>query len=591
MPSGAQGSRHGAGQVDRRRRHDFGVSLGVHHCAECHKVVWNRGCACCGDRLCAAHFAGHRCKHAGSACSSSAPTPGAEEPPLVDAAALARDCGHLALSGRYHGPERALEEDVMVDHEVLGTGVSGLVKAGRHRRDGRRCAVKSFSKRGLREAQLTSLKNEAEVFLSVDHPHIAKLDAVYETGDSLHLVMEHLEGGEIYDRLAKCRRFGEPLAAETLRQALSAVSYLHAQRLVHLDLKVENFIYERGDLRHVKLIDFGFAERLPPGRRLRKPCGSLHSVAPEVLARDYDEKADVWSMGVLAYILLTGTSPWKGADSQVMDSIRQGRPNYSRPQFLELSPGARDFVKSLLTFDAAARPSAEQALSHPWLDLAAAASSPSPNAAALAQRYLRARRLPVGLTSEARSLFLKTCDARGVISLDGFVRLMKPPGVSRQDAEQMFGALDLMRRREVCFSDFLAAVVPHLDHHEEDQPPLMPRLDLSESLPGAVEEQAQAASAPEPIGSSPRSPRGASKPCCEDDAASTVAGPVRDSLLTLSSAISSEDVPEAAELALTPVADKLCCTRRRAAKGAPRSAASAAEGGPLEPLMSVLRML
>merc|ERR1719382_55195 len=117
--------------------------------------------------------------------------------------------------------------------------------------------------------------------------------------------MEHLEGGEIFDRVVQLKRFEEPLAIETLRQTLSAVAYLHAQHYCHLDLKVENFVYEGRDHRHVKLIDFGFAARLLPVGRMSQSRGSLHSVAPEVLGRDYDEKADLWSMGVLAYIVLT----------------------------------------------------------------------------------------------------------------------------------------------------------------------------------------------------------------------------------------------------------------------------------------------
>merc|ERR1712110_469474 len=101
-------------------------------------------------------------------------------------------------------------------------------------------------------------KNEAELYLTLDHPHITHLEMIYEDQDMLHLVMEHMAGGEVYDRLAACKKYTEEKAANTIHQMLLAVAYLHSRNIAHRDLKLENFLYERPDAEHLKLIDFGF---------------------------------------------------------------------------------------------------------------------------------------------------------------------------------------------------------------------------------------------------------------------------------------------------------------------------------------------
>jgi len=145
------------------------------------------------------------------------------------------------------------------------------------------------------------------------------------------------------------------------------VAHLHDRGVAHRDLKLENFLYESQSSTHLKLVDFGVATRFG-GSAMHELAGSLDYIAPEVMAGEYTEKADVWSIGVVAYMLLCGHTPWKGDEARVRKQIRAGKPNYKAKRFQALSVAAQAFVRALLTPDASMRPSAAEVLAHPWLN-------------------------------------------------------------------------------------------------------------------------------------------------------------------------------------------------------------------------------
>jgi calcium-dependent protein kinase len=227
--------------------------------------------------------------------------------------------GNISIIGRYT-TKRSVHDDytfVMKDDKpkVLGTGMSGPVRLAQDK-NGRQYAVKSFKKKKLNQQARDDLKREVEIYLSLDHPHIARLEQVYETEEEVHLVMEYMAGGELYERLASKKMYSEEAAAKALHQMLLAVAYLHAHNICHRDLKLENFLYESKDHSHLKLIDFGFSKIFSGGKQMSKACGSLHYVAPEVLAHAYTEKADMWSIGVMSHMLLTGSPVFRGRDDR-----------------------------------------------------------------------------------------------------------------------------------------------------------------------------------------------------------------------------------------------------------------------------------
>jgi calcium-dependent protein kinase len=401
---------------------------------------------------------------------------------------LAKKSGSISIFGRYT-TQRPLQSDYtfkMINDKpkVIGTGMSGPVRLATGR-DGRQYAVKSFKKDRLISRAKSELKSEVEIFLSMDHPHIARLEQVYETADELHLVMEYLSGGELFERLTSKKMFTEQAAADVAHQLLLAVAYLHAHSICHRDLKLENFMYERRDNDNVKLIDFGFSKICTGRRTMSKACGSIHYVAPEVLGQSYTSQADMWSIGVISHMLLTGSPVFRGTDEQIMRSVRHGQKQLSS-RFGKLSATAQDFVQSLLVLDPKERLTAQGALEHPFV----------------ASRRSKDRSIDVGLLDSLRkyadaSPFRRAClsmmawslspedranlwedflamdiQHKGSISLSDFqtvvLKFCRIDNVEaanamqrrkNEEAEGLFATLDANHDQEVCYSEYLAAVL------------------------------------------------------------------------------------------------------------------------------------
>eukprot|EP00401_Gymnodinium_catenatum_P073382 CAMPEP_0117489020 /NCGR_PEP_ID=MMETSP0784-20121206/16818_1 /TAXON_ID=39447 /ORGANISM="" /LENGTH=585 /DNA_ID=CAMNT_0005283731 /DNA_START=97 /DNA_END=1854 /DNA_ORIENTATION=+ len=290
----------------------------------------------------------------------------------------------LLTSARYHSDEdgRRLDDDYELSHQVLGSGSSGDVQLVTSHVDGRRYALKTFDTSIMTEDQLVMLKHEAEIYLAVDHPNIARLHDIYEWEDGLAIVMECCEGGELFTRLAEKEAYSELDAAKATAQMLRAVAYLHSHSIVHRDLKLENFLYESSHVdAPLKLIDFGFAKICNQDKPLTRLCGSLLYVSPEILAltfgkqglHGYSMKTDLWSLGVVVFMLLTGTPPFKGCDRDMARNILRGSVPWSL--LTGVSADAVDFVRCLLVSDPDDRIDATAALAHPWMTQVASASA------------------------------------------------------------------------------------------------------------------------------------------------------------------------------------------------------------------------
>lgn len=345
--------------------------------------------------------------------------------------------------------------DFVVEDKVLGTGMSGDVRLTRRCSSGQAFALKSFQKDKLPQLKVEELKREAQIHLSLDHPHVVSLEHVYETDTELHLVLEYLEGGELHDRLKACGRFSERDAANVVRQMLCSVSYLHARKIAHRDLKLQNFVYEHADGDQVKLIDFGLAKHCGVHESMSSVCGTEQFMAPEVFRRNYTEKADVWSLGIAAYMLLCGCAPFRGSRKQVLNSARAGKPYFCPSRFGPLSQGARGLVKALLSPDPARRVGVADALRHTWLRALAPAAAgvdvavvrclrdftqaPPLRRASLA---VAARSVPSYLSMQdqftLREQFLALDhDGSGTITKDELERLLEPAL-----ADELFRGLD-----------------------------------------------------------------------------------------------------------------------------------------------------
>lgn len=277
-----------------------------------------------------------------------------------------------ATAARYHTVSalQKVTNDYEVTEEVLGNGMCGDVVLVRGRVDGRRYAQKTIQKPMMSEAKLKSLVLEVEIYLTLDHPNIARLHDVYESQEAITLIEECCEGGELYYCLQKRGVYTDAHAAETARQMLRAVSYLHSHNIVHRDLKLENFLYEsEAQDAQLKLIDFGFAKIWDPSTLMMASCGSITYVSPDVLdGKGYTSKCDLWSLGVVVWMLLVGYPPFHGKEKEMIKKIRSGKADWGhKARWKPVTAEAQDFVGKLLVKDPYLRMDAQVALKHPWL--------------------------------------------------------------------------------------------------------------------------------------------------------------------------------------------------------------------------------
>jgi len=279
-------------------------------------------------------------------------------------------CGTVAVTGRYHRLPKRLTHDYDLQVDILGSGYSGNVylATGKHCKG--RFAVKGFKLTGLPEGKQQELVAEVDVFLSVDHPNIVRLVDVFEAEDMLYMVMECMEGGELFETLQARKSFSEQDAADLTWQMLLAVNYLHHEmHVVHRDLKLENFLFVTKNSTQIKLIDFGFSRIWDQGhdKKMTWNVGTLLYMAPEVLKSSYTSQCDMWSLGVIVFLLLSGKEPFTGSMREMQSAISKGSYQMNHKRWNKVSDLGKDFVRALLVVNPEERMTAKKALEHPWI--------------------------------------------------------------------------------------------------------------------------------------------------------------------------------------------------------------------------------
>jgi len=241
-------------------------------------------------------------------------------------------------------------------------------------------AIKVFQRIRMTRQDLSNFSNEVQILLDLRHEHIVRLHELYKTPDYFFVVMEKLDGGELFDRLCEKEYFSEMEARNICRTVFDAVAYLHAQKIAHRDLKPENLLLvsrnnnndddDHGSQIVVKVADFGFAKRVPRPNSLWTRCGSPAFTAPEIInfQTAYDERVDNWSLGVIVYTLLGGYNPFQEATVHLTyQQIRQANYQFDPEYWDGISRDAKQLIRGLLTRDPDRRLTAEGALSHPWM--------------------------------------------------------------------------------------------------------------------------------------------------------------------------------------------------------------------------------
>ncbi|CAN8278405.1 unnamed protein product [Cochlearia groenlandica] len=272
------------------------------------------------------------------------------------------------------GFEKNFESKYEIGKEV-GRGHFGhtcWAKSKKGKIKGQTVAVKIISKSKMTSTlSIEDVRREVKLLKALSgHTHMVKFYDVFEDADNVFVVMELCEGGELLDRiLARGGRYTEADAKRILVQILSATAFFHLQGVVHRDLKPENFLFtNKNEDAILKVIDFGLSDFVRFDQRLNDVVGSAYYVAPEVLHRSYSTEADIWSIGVISYILLCGSRPFYGrTESAIFRCVLRANPNFEDLPWPSITPIAKDFVKRLLNKDHRKRMTAPQALAHPWL--------------------------------------------------------------------------------------------------------------------------------------------------------------------------------------------------------------------------------
>lgn len=315
---------------------------------------------------------GQTMKKAGQVCSGGEPVkPGQVQPQKANAAAKQLIINKGKFADKY-----------VLTSEVCGDGMNGWVMVAEGKRGTpvakKKFAIKVFEKKKAMNRDV--YQNEMTIFYEMDHPHVARLVDVFEDQTKMHIVMEHLAGGDLFER-AKTKaaqgKYSEELAVSEMKQMLSAVAYLHSRKpmIIHRDLKPENFVYDQKDGEHLKLIDFGLSHQWDKDKEsaMSKVCGTGMYMAMEVARGSYTEKCDLFSLGIINYVLLTGHAP----DRMEKNDRKPLAPQaFGREHFQQRSKEAQDFVKLLVNEDPSQRPSADAALEDPWIKTGARDATP-----------------------------------------------------------------------------------------------------------------------------------------------------------------------------------------------------------------------
>lgn len=335
-----------------------------------------------------------------------------------------------------------------------------------------------------------SCHGESGIMRLLDHPNIVRLVETFSDGQNMYLVLELCEGGELFDAIVDRGQFPEREAAVCTQQMLRAVNYLHANRFVHRDLKAENWLLAEDRApacTTLKLCDFGLACKCGPGERLHDRVGTPYYVSPEVIAGDYDAKADMWSVGVVIHMMLCGSPPFVGKDTQeVLKIVAEAKLPMTDRATKSLSPLAKSTLVALLQRDPGRRPTSAEALEGDWIQKLLKPGKAGAQhgftkknlqsvacAGRMAQAALCAvaSQLGRGDVRELEQAFIAMDkNGDGMLSASEFLAGLKASGVKVDSKEvaKLMKDIDLDGSGAVDYSEFVAATMDKAKHLREE---------------------------------------------------------------------------------------------------------------------------
>lgn len=358
--------------------------------------------------------------------------------------------------------------------QVLGRGCTGTVRLCTRITTGVQYALKTLRVDKMTPESKQKFHQEISIMTKLDHPNILRLHEYFETDSKVYLVLDLCRGGELLDYLNSQYRhhFDESVVRTYVKQIVGAVVYLHEHGIIHRDLKLENFLLETKEPgSEIKLIDFGLSTYADKHGLAFDPVGTPFYVAPEVLSGTYNNKCDVWSIGVITYMMLCGRPPFFGTSDQLILQAVESHPvDYSHRRFAHVSTAAIDFVATCLDRNVKARPESSALLAHPFFKKSRTPVSSSPvpkptfNVLQKLNYFLR------------RPLFYKLCleavafslSSEQISALRDQFHAFDPDNtgyISIQDLHQMMAGLNLFYR--IPDSSFLPGGDEQEDEHRQ----------------------------------------------------------------------------------------------------------------------------
>jgi calcium-dependent protein kinase len=365
-------------------------------------------------------------------------------------------------------------------------GSFGIVEVIEHKKTGDMFALKSihFKNKKARDPDyMQRVLQEVNLLKTLDHPHIVRLHAVYVTKGACYLVMDLLEGGDLAE---KYKFESEDMAKEVVRQVVFALRYLHSRGVAHRDLKLDNLIYESKDPHsRVRLVDFGLSGVFQEGEKRREIVGSLFYAAPEILkGSSYDPFAcDLWSLGILTYVLLCGKPPFSNASViQTRKHIAYAKLDFRSRSWDNISEPAKHFIRLLLQRTPTLRPDIKKVQEHPWLtegprregtapgDVSALREEAAQNL--ISFRHANAMKrlalvtvahtlLPSEMAALSDEFSKADIGANGEISLEEFKRAIAASpsvqGLGEKEVEEVFASIDADGTGLIHLNEFMAA--------------------------------------------------------------------------------------------------------------------------------------
>ncbi|CAI8606628.1 unnamed protein product [Vicia faba] len=362
----------------------------------------------------------------------------------------------------------------------LGRGQFGVTYFCTEKATGRNYACKSISRRKLtRKKEIEDVKREIMILQHLTgQPNIVEFKGAYEDRQSVHLVMELCLGGELFDRITLKGSYSEREAASIFKQIMNVVHACHFMGVMHRDLKPENFLLASKDPKApLKATDFGSSVFIEEGKVYRELVGSAYYVAPEVLKRNYGKEIDVWSAGIILYILLCGVPPfWAETEKGIFQAILEGKLDLESAPWPSISASAKDLIRKMLSYDPKKRITASDALEHPWMKEGGEASDrPLDNAVLIRMKQFRAmnkmKKLALKVIAEnlaeeeikgLKQMFNNIdTDRSGTITYEELKSGLSKLGskLSEYEMKQLMEAADVDQNGTIDYHEFITATI------------------------------------------------------------------------------------------------------------------------------------